>query len=135
MIVKKKNLIMVCIAVSISVIVASIAISAYVRKASEEREKQELMNKFNRAVDREYKDLEREYNSIVDVIKDYDYSDSFRWKYVIKLSDLLDDYEYRRVYADYGISSVLSRIRSNKEKDLTTLKTKAQIKVLYGEDD
>ena len=126
---------MVCIAVSISVIVASIAISAYVRKASEEREKQELMNKFNRAVDREYKDLEREYNSIVDVIKDYDYSDSFRWKYVIKLSDLLDDYEYRRVYADYGISSVLSRIRSNKEKDLTTLKTKAQIKVLYGEDD
>ena len=135
MIVKKKNLIMVCIAVSISVIVASIAISAYVRKASEEREKQELMDKFNRAVDREYKDLEREYNSIVDVIKDYDYSDSFRWKYVIKLSDLLDDYEYRRVYADYGISSVLSRIRSNKEKDLTTLKTKAQIKVLYGEDD
>lgn len=126
---------MVCIAVSISVIVASIAISAYVRKASEEREKQELMDKFNRAVDREYKDLEREYNSIVDVIKDYDYSDSFRWKYVIKLSDLLDDYEYRRVYADYGISSVLSRIRSNKEKDLTTLKTKAQIKVLYGEDD
>ena len=135
MIVKKKNLIMVCIAVSISIIVASIAISAYVRKASEEREKQELMDKFNRAVDREYKDLEREYNSIVDVIKDYDYSDSFRWKYVIKLSDLLDDYEYRRVYADYGISSVLSRIRSNKEKDLTTLKTKAQIKVLYGEDD
>lgn len=126
---------MVCIAVSISIIVASIAISAYVRKASEEREKQELMDKFNRAVDREYKDLEREYNSIVDVIKDYDYSDSFRWKYVIKLSDLLDDYEYRRVYADYGISSVLSRIRSNKEKDLTTLKTKAQIKVLYGEDD
>lgn len=126
---------MVCIAVSISVIVASIAISAYVRKASEEREKQELMDKFNRAVDREYKDLEREYNSIVDVIKDYDYSDSFRWKYVIKLSDLLDDYEYRRVYADYGISSVLSRLRSNKEKDLTTLKTKAQIKVLYGEDD
>lgn len=126
---------MVCIAVSISVIVASIAVSAYVRKASEEREKQELMDKFNRAVDREYKDLEREYNSIVDVIKDYDYSDSFRWKYVIKLSDLLDDYEYRRVYADYGISSVLSRIRSNKEKDLTTLKTKAQIKVLYGEDD
>lgn len=135
MIVKKKNLIMVCIAVSISVIVASIAISAYIRKASEEREKQELMDKFNRAVDREYKDLEREYNSIVDVIKDYDYSDSFRWKYVIKLSDLLDDYEYRRVYADYGISSVLSRLRSNKEKDLTTLKTKAQIKVLYGEDD
>lgn len=135
MIVKKKNLIIVCIAVSISVIVASIAISAYVRKASEEREKQELMDKFNRAVDREYKDLEREYNSIVDVIKDYDYSDSFRWKYVIKLSDLLDDYEYRRVYADYGISSVLSRLRSNKEKDLTTLKTKAQIKVLYGEDD
>lgn len=135
MIVKKKNLIMVCIAVSISVIVASIAISAYVRKVSEEREKQELMDKFNRAVDREYKDLEREYNSIVDVIKDYDYSDSFRWKYVIKLSDLLDDYEYRRVYADYGISSVLSRLRSNKEKDLTTLKTKAQIKVLYGEDD
>ncbi len=126
---------MVCIAVSISVIVASIAISAYVRKASVEREKQELMDKFNRAVDREYKDLEREYNSIVDVIKDYDYSDSYRWKYVIKLSDLLDDYEYRRVYADYGISSVLSRIRSNKEKDLTTLKTKAQIKVLYGEDD
>lgn len=126
---------MVCIAVSISVIVASIAISAHVRKANEEREKQELMDKFNRAVDREYKDLEREYNSIVDVIKDYDYSDSFRWKYVIKLSDLLDDYEYRRVYADYGISSVLSRLRSNKEKDLTTLKTKAQIKVLYGEDD
>ena len=119
---------MVCIAVSISVIVASIAISAYVRKASEEREKQELMDKFNRAVDREYKDLEREYNSIVDVIKDYDYSDSFRWKYVIKLSDLLDDYEYRRVYADYGISSVLSRIRSNKEKDLTTLKRKHRLK-------
>ncbi|MBQ8204662.1 MAG: hypothetical protein IJZ50_05930 [Alistipes sp.] len=135
MIVKKKNLIIVCIVVSISVIVASIAISAYVRKASEEREKQELMNKFNRAVDREYKDLEREYNSIVDVIKDYDYSDSFRWKYIIKLSDLVDDYEYRRVYADYGVSSVLSRIRSNKEKDMTTLKTKAQIKVLYGEDD
>ena len=135
MIVKKKNLIMVCISVSRRVNLASSGRSAYVRKASEEREKQELMDKFNRAVDREYKDLEGEYNSIVDVIKDYDYSDSFRWKYVIKLSDLLDDYEYRRVYADYGISSVLSRIRSNKEKDLTTLKTKAQIKVLYGEDD
>ena len=135
MIVKKKNLIIVCILLSISVIISYIAISTYTRKRKEEREKQELIDRFNRAVDREYKNLKREYNSIVEVIKDYDYSDSFRYKYVIKLSDLLDDYEYKRVYSDYGLSSVIMRIRDNKEKDLASLKTKAQMTILYGDDE
>lgn len=135
MIVKKKNLIIVCILLSISVIISYIAISTYTRKRKEEREKQELIDRFNRAVDREYENLKREYNSIVEVIKDYDYSDSFRWKYVIKLSDLLDDYEYKRVYSDYGLSSVIMRIRDNKEKDLASLKTKAQMTILYGDDE
>lgn len=135
MIVKKKNLIIVCILLSISVIISCIAISTYTRKRKEEREKQELIDRFNRAVDREYENLKREYNSIVEVIKDYDYSDSFRWKYVIKLSDLLDDYEYKRVYSDYGLSSVIMRIRDNKEKDLASLKTKAQMTILYGDDE
>lgn len=132
MIVKKRNLIIVCIVLSVSVIVATVVISAYIRKSNEERERQELMDKYNRAVDREYKNLKREYNSIVDVIKDYDYSDSFRWKYVIKLSDFVDEYEYRNLYP-YDFSSIISRIKNNKEKDMKTLKTKAHIKVLYGE--
>lgn len=135
MIVKKRNLIIVCVALSISVIVATVAISVHVRKVSEEREIQELVDKYNRNFQRKYKDLKREYNSIVDVIKDYEYSTSFRWKYVIKLSDLVDDYEYRHIYDDYGISSVIERIENNKEKDMSTLKRKAYIKVFSHEEE
>lgn len=133
MIVKKRNLIIVSVALFMSVIVTTVAISAYVRKVGKERKIQELIDKYECAVDREYKDLKRKYSSIVDVIKDYNYSDSFRWKYVIKLSDLVDDYEYRHVYEYDGISSVIRRIENNKEKDMATLKTKAHIKVFYGE--
>lgn len=56
MIVKKRNLTTVCVALSMSVIVATAAISAYVRKVSENRERQKLMDKYNRAIDREYQD-------------------------------------------------------------------------------
>ena len=42
------------------------------------------------AIDREYKDLLEEYNSIIETIQDYDYSTDFRSKYLYKLNKLLD---------------------------------------------
>ena len=89
MVVKKRTLIIVCIIIAVTLVVGSITTIKYVRQLNEDREKIVQKERFDRAVDREYKQLVREYDYIVETIKDYDYSLSFRYKYVKKLNELL----------------------------------------------
>lgn len=133
MIVKKKNLIIACVITVVLFIVGTISITTYVTAKKEKREQQERKEKFNRAVDREYKNLVQEYNSIVDVIKDYDYSTSFRYKYVKKLNELLGSSVYELTGSE--ATTVWRCFESlDKERDMKMLKSVAEINVLLGVD-
>ena len=137
MVVKKRTLIIVCIIIAITLVVGSVTTIKYVRQLNEEREKIAQKERFDRAVDREYKQLVREYNNIVETIKDYDYSLSFRYKYVKKLNELLGSsscdlypitsYERSTVY------DCIDSLRYNKERDLNILKLNATFKAYFGD--
>lgn len=130
MVIKKKTLIIICAFLSIMVIGGVVLI----RKQKEERAKQELLDKYNRAVEREFDSLVREYNSIIEVIQDYDYSESFRWKYVIKLDKLLGTNKYRQEYEySMSMSAINVRIRNEREEDLSSLRMIAHQNILSGE--
>lgn len=133
MVVKKRTLILVCITIAITVVIGSITTIKYVRQLNEEREKIVRQERFDRAVDREYKQLVREYDNLVETIKDYDYSFSFRYKYVIKLNELLADRFYPIKSSEYyTVSDCIDSLRYKRERDLDILKIRAHVRVLLG---
>lgn len=89
MIVKKKSLISICIVIAITSIVCCIVAIKYVKQGNKEKDKIIQEERYNRAVDREYKQLVLEYNDIVETIIDDEYSYDFRCRYVRKLNEFL----------------------------------------------
>ncbi len=121
-----KHIILISLALLVVVIGAMIAIYL----SNERGVRREQAERLARAVEQEYNKLEEEYRSIVEVIVDSDYSDSFRQRYIRELSTLLDDSGYMETYTELGIPSVISRIEEKRAHDLATLHTKAQTKIL-----
>lgn len=85
--VKKRTLIIVCSTLIIVLICGVVVYQAYDHKKKKELALSELKADYDRAVEREYKSLLREYNSIVETINDYSYSYRFRFTYVMKLNN------------------------------------------------
>ena len=135
MVVKKRTLIIVCIIIAVTLVVGSITTIKYVRQLNEDREKIVQKERFDRAVDREYKQLVREYDYIVETIKDYDYSLSFRYKYVKKLNELLVAEVYPINYDSefYTVLDCIDSLRHNKNRDLEILKSKATFNTFFGD--
>lgn len=71
-------------------VISIIAYNVYDKKRTEKMREIEMKEDIEEAIDREYKDLLEEYNSIIETIQDYDYSTDFRSKYLYKLNKLLD---------------------------------------------
>lgn len=71
-------------------LISIISYNIYDKKRIEEMRETEMREDIEEAIDREYKDLLEEYNSIIETIQDSDYSTDFRGKYLYKLNKLLD---------------------------------------------
>ncbi|MBQ4344995.1 MAG: hypothetical protein IJC40_03725 [Muribaculaceae bacterium] len=124
--VKKRTLYIICPIIVVVLICSYITYSDYERKKAEERDKLELKISFERDCEREYQSLIREYQSIVDVIKDRDYSDRFRFKYVTKLNDILGIHQYEISSGYYStIQNCIRDLSINEDEDKEILRQKA----------
>lgn len=137
MVVKKQTLIIVCIIIAVGAIFGTIATVKYVKQLNAKREKIVQKERFNRAVDREYKQLVREYDNIVETIKNYDYSYSFRYKYVKKLNEFLAA-EFYPINYDSEFLTVENCLDSlsynkNRDRDLNVVKIKAEFNTFFGD--
>lgn len=136
MVVKKKTVIIVCIIIAVTAIIGTIATGKYIKQLNEEREKIVQKERFDRAVDREYKQLVREYDNIVETITNYEYSYSFRYKYVHKLNDFLGD-EFYPINLNINnevrtVEDCIDSLRHSRSRDLNLIKIKAQVNTFLG---
>ena len=133
MVVKKKTLINVGI-IAVGAIFGTIAIVKFVKQLNAEREEIVQKERFERAVDREYKELVREYDNIVETIEDDDYSYSLRFKYVIKLNEFLGYKCYPIGYSEYStVDDCLDSLSYNRNRDLELIKLKAKFNTYFGD--
>ena len=130
MVIKQRTLIVICVLAAVLLVIGGIITYTVVEKVKEERHQQELIESYNRAVEREYKDLVREYDSIIETIKDYDYSYDLRARYVRKLNELLGDVQYRYEGSNFRtVENCLEKLKYNREDDLKLLRQQAHLKV------
>ncbi len=133
MVVKKKTLIIVCIIIAVTAMFGTIATVKYVKQLNEEREKIVQKERFDRAVDREYKQLVMEYDNIVETILNYDYSYSLRYKYVKKLNDFLGEELYPIKNSQWQtVEDCFVSLRDNRSRDLEVIKAQAKFKTMFG---
>lgn len=129
--IKKSTLYILCTIIVVALILGYIAYADYEKKAAEERDMIELRASFEKECEREYQNLLNEYEIIVKTIKDSSYSDRFRYKYIIKLNDLIGFRRYKvGGFSEYtAVRDCISDLSLNEEKDKNTLKQKAYQKV------
>ena len=58
-------------------------------KVVKKREVKALEEYVEKTIEREYEDLIRDYESYKETMTDYDYSRSFRWRYAVKINELV----------------------------------------------
>lgn len=71
-------------------VISVVSYNIYNEKRIEKLREIEIKKDLEEAIDREYKSLLIEYNSIVETIQDYNYSTVFRSRYLYKLNKLLE---------------------------------------------
>ena len=97
--IKVKTLKKYIIIASALLIISIISYNIYDKKRTEEMREMEMKKDLEEAIDREYKSLYSEYNSIIETIRNSDYSGNFRHRYLYKLNKIL---EYPNRYTKYG---------------------------------
>lgn len=102
--VKKSHLIIFCIVAAVLIIAGTLGYNAYENKVEKERASQELKEEFEREVERQYKSLKHEYESYCETLSDYEYSSSFRDRYISKINNLLGERRYEDVW-DFNSSN------------------------------
>lgn len=110
----RKIVVLLCLLSVISIISYYI----YDKKRTEEIRKTEIRRSLEEAIDREYKDLLREYDSMWKTVQDHSYSIDFRIRYLYKLNDLL---EQPNRYTEYEKCSK-EEFEERKKEDKVTLK-------------
>ena len=128
--IKKKNLKRLGILAIVISILAIIGISKYIEQRNKQREIDAYFRSIERATEREYESLKREYESYVETIQDYDYSYDFRYRYVVKVNKLLEQNIYETGGWEYSsVSNFLDTQPTRKSNDLEILKRIASRKV------
>lgn len=128
--IKKKNLKRLGILAIVISILAIIGISTYIEQRNKQREIDAYFRSIERATEREYESLKREYESYVETIQDYDYSYDFRYRYVVKVNKLLEQNIYETGGWEYSsVSNFLDTQPTRKSDDLEILKRIASRKV------
>lgn len=128
--IKKKNLKRLGVLAIVISILAIIGISSYIEQRNKQREIDAYFRSIERATEREYESLKREYESYVETIQDYDYSYDFRYRYVVKVNKLLEQNIYETGGWEYSsVSNFLDTQPTRKSNDLEILKRIASRKV------
>lgn len=128
--IKKRTLIIACSILFLMLIFGGVCYQKYDRQRKEEQALSKLKADYKRAIEREYKNLLRDYESIVETINDYSYSYDFRFEYVVKLNKLLDYRQYDITGYSYStVENCIDKQPLNKEEDSELLKRKAKLKV------
>lgn len=96
--VKRSNLIIFCVVAMLAIVGGIIGYNIYETKAEKERASRELKEDFEREVERQYKSLKHDYESYCETLSDYDYSSSFRSRYISKINSLLGEHRYEDVW-------------------------------------
>lgn len=124
----RKGLVITCISLTILITGIVVGVNVHNRnleKKEQERIKREEQQRHQELVDLTFETIDQlynlriaEYNSIVRSIKNWNYSDSFRYSQVIKLDELIgyDKYasEYRK---NYEFSDVINKIEQEETYD------------------
>lgn len=119
MVVKKRNLIISCIAVFISLVVGGLFLNSYIEQRKDKQRIQNIVDSFGRDADKEYDSLVRKYERLVEDIQDYDYSYSTRKRFVSELNELLGQNKY-------NIDDIsIWKLSVNEEEDKKLLKIKS----------
>ena len=119
MVVKKRNLIISCIAVFISLVVGGLFLNSYIEQRKDKQRIQNIVDSFGRDADKEYESLVRKYKRLVKDIQDYDYSYSTRKRFVSELNELLGQNKY-------NIDDIsIWKLSANEEEDKKLLKIKS----------
>lgn len=116
--------------ISLTILITSIVVGVNVHnrnleKKEQERIKREEQQRHQELVDLTFETIDQlynlriaEYNSIVRSIKNWNYSDDFRYSQIIKLDDLIGYDKYAREYRkNYKFSDVINKIESEKTYD------------------
>lgn len=123
--IKVKTLKKYIIIASALLIISIISYNIYDKERTEEMREMEMKKDLEEAIDREYKSLYSEYNSIIETIRNSDYSGNFRHRYLYKLNKIL---EYPNRYTKYGstygdLNDFEEEFEKNKEDDKAILKS------------
>lgn len=87
--IKRKNIKWVVIALAVVAAVIISFCSIVHHKVVKKREVKALEEYVEKTIEREYEDLIRDYESYKETMTDYDYSRSFRWRYAVKINELV----------------------------------------------
>ncbi|RHD60165.1 hypothetical protein DW785_23025 [Bacteroides xylanisolvens] len=127
--IKRSILAIICSILTLVIVFGWVCYKKYDRQRKEELAFSKLMEDFDRAIEREYKNLLQEYESIVETINDNSYSYGFRYRYVVKLNKLLDCRQYDYIGTEYStVANCIDEQPRKKKEDLKILKQKAQLK-------
>lgn len=123
--IKVKTLKKYIIIASALLIISIISYNIYDKKRTEEMREMEMKKDLEEAIDREYKSLHSEYNSIIETIRNSNYSGNFRHRCLYKLNKIL---EYPNRYTKYGstygdLNDFEEEFEKNKEDDKAILKS------------
>ena len=123
--IKVKTLKKYIIIASALLIISIISYNIYDKKRTEEMREMEMKKDLEEAIDREYKSMHSEYNSIIETIRNSNYSGNFRHRYLYKLNKIL---EYPNRYTKYGstygdLNDFEEEFEKNKEDDKAILKS------------
>ena len=118
--IKVKTLKKYIIIASALLIISIISYNIYDKERTEEMREMEMKKDLEEAIDREYKSLYSEYNSIIETIRNSDYSGN-----LYKLNKIL---EYPNRYTKYGstygdLNDFEEEFEKNKEDDKAILKS------------
>lgn len=120
--IKKKNLKSLIIFAIIIIAVSAIGINTIMEKRNKQKEIDAYFRSIEKATEREYESLKREYDSYVETIRDYDYSYDFRYRYVVKVNKLLEQNIYETGWEYSSVSSFIDTQPRRESDDLEILR-------------
>lgn len=125
----KRALYIWCAVLVLFLIGGTISFVLLSKKISEKRELERLEAAYEKAVAEEYSDLLFEYDRLVDIINDWNYSYDFRYKYAVQLNNLLGKTEYNTGYSWSTVDGSIEAIKETKDTYKDRLRNQAELNV------
>lgn len=127
--IRKKTLYIWCVVLVVFLIGSTVSFVFLSKKIKEKREMERLEAAYEKAVAEEYSDLLFEYDRLVDIINDWNYSYDFRYKYAVQLNNLLGKTEYNTGYSWSTVDGSIEAIKETKDTYKDRLRNQAELNV------